>query len=296
MKKILIILLTSIVICACQTGNDSGSKADTDQPTLQDSVDTCKISDAELKTLYVVLRDSVQNQGVQIGSNTKAISIINDKLNDRVTYPIVYILLVVSVLLLILVIVALVSVHKLQNSREKLKGKIEHLESKMMMLEDRIYQASNGDIRSSYDCRDDIDVLKRQVRTLREKVEKSNVNVVEATKEIEKKVQPPIDDTKKVGYFGVNDGAIIGKEYASASDEAVFKYYSSKGDANVVEFVPIALKRIKSISSIKSAVEIDGSLQEANSMDVVKRGTAVQRQQNGQKYWEIIQKAKIKIK
>lgn len=293
MKKILIILLTSIVICACQTGKDSGSKADTDQPTQQDSVDSCIISDAELKTLCVVLRDSVQNQGVQIGSNTKAISIINDKLNDRVTYPIVYVLLVVSVLLLILVIVALVCVHKLENSREKLKGKIEHLESEMMKLQDCISQAIN---RPSYDCRDDIDVLKRHVRTLREKVEKSNVNVVEATKEIEQKVQPTIDDTKKVGYFGVNDGAIIGKEYASASDEAVFKYYSSKGDANVVEFVPIALKRIKSISSIKSAVEIDGSLQEANSMDVVKRGTAVQRQQNGQKYWEIIQKAKIKIK
>ena len=295
MKKLLIIFLASIAICACQTGKNSGSKAGTSQPTQQDSVDSVSVKDADLKTLCVALSDSVQNQGVQIASNEKAISKINDKLNDRVTYPIVYVLLIVSVLLLILLIVVLFSIHKLQYGREKLKGKIEHLDSKVLMLQDRISQAGNGHVRPSYDCRDDIDVLKRQVQTLREKMEKSNVNVVEAKKEVQKKAQATINDGKKVGYFGVNDGAIIGKEYASASDEAVFKYYSSKDDVNV-EFEPIALKRIKSISSIKAAVDIDGSLQEANSMYVVKRGSAIQRLQNGQKYWEIIQKAKIKIK
>lgn len=295
MKRLLILFLASIVICACQSGKNSGGKAGASQPTQQDSFDSVSVKDAELKTLCVTLVDSVQNQGEQIGSNTKAISKINDKLNDRVTYPIVYVLLVVSVLLLILVVVALSSIHKLQNSKMKMNDEMERLMSKMMLLQDRISQASNGHIRSSYDCRDDVEALKRQLQALREKVEKSNVNVVEAKKEVEKKVQPTINDGKKVGYFGVNDGAIIGKEYASASDEAVFKYYSSKDDVNV-EFEPIALKRIKSISSIKAAVDIDGSLQEANSMHVVKRGSAIQRLQNGQKYWEIIQKAKIKIK
>lgn len=295
MKKILIILLASIVICACETDHNSGEKAENNQPTQLDSIDSVSVKDAELKTVCIALSDSVQNQRAQIDSNTKAISKMDEKLNERVTYPIVYVLLLVSVLLLVLVIVALFSIHKLQNSRGKLKGEMENLMSKMMKLQDSVSLASNGHIRPSYDCRDDLEVLKRQVQTLRDRVEKSNVKAVEAKNEVKKKVLPAMNDSKKVGYFGVNDGAIIGKEYASASDEAVFKYYSST-DSATVEFEPIALKRIKSISSIRDAVDIEGSLQEADSMSVLMRGTAVQRQQNGQKYWEIIQKAKIKIK
>ena len=295
MKRLLIALLASIVICACETGNNSEGKSKTNQTTQQDSVDSVSVKDAELKTLCVALGDSVLNQRAQIDTNTKAIGKIDEKLNERVTYPIVYVFLFASVLLLTLVVIALFSIHKLRNSKEKMKAEMEHLVSKMMKLQDSVSLASNGHIRPSYDFRDDIEDLKLQVQTLRDKVEKSNVKVVEIKKEVEKKVQPKVNDSKRVGYFGVNDGAIIGKEYTSASDEAVFVYYSSKGDATV-EFEPIALKRIKSISSIKHAVDIDGSLQEAESMLVLKRGTAVQRHQNGQKYWEIIQKAKIKIK
>lgn len=295
MKRLLIVLLASIVICACETGSNSEGKSETNQTTQQDSVDSVSVKDADLKTLCVALGDSVLNQRAQIDANTKAIGKIDEKLNERVTYPIVYLLLIASVLLLTLVVIALFRIHKLQNSKEKMKAEMEHLVSKMMKLQDCVSLASNGHIRPSYDFRDDIEDLKVQVQTLRDKVEKSNVKVVETKKEVEKKVQPKVNDSKRVGYFGVNDGAIIGKEYTSASDEAVFVYYSSKGDATV-EFEPIALKRIKSISSIKHAVDIDGSLQEAESMSVLKRGTAVQRQQNGQKYWEIIQKAKIKIK
>ena len=99
----------------------------------------------------------------------------------------------------------------------------------------------------------------------------------------------------KGGYFGVNDDrGIIGKVYASATEEAVFQYYV-KSD-NLVDFEPLSLKRIRSISTIRTAVNVvGGSLQDATEMKVTKRGQAIQREQSGQKYWEILYPAEVKL-
>jgi hypothetical protein len=65
----------------------------------------------------------------------------------------------------------------------------------------------------------------------------------------------------------------------------------------LAEFEPLSVKRIKSISSIRKAITIlEGSLQEATELSVVKRGQAVQREQHGQKYWQVIQPAEVKLK
>ena len=105
----------------------------------------------------------------------------------------------------------------------------------------------------------------------------------------------PANDVKG-GYFGVNDDrGIIGKVYTSATEEAVFQYYV-KSD-NLVDFEPLSLKRIRSISTIRTAVNVvDGSLQDATEMKVTKRGRAIQREQSGQKYWEILYPAEVILK
>ena len=139
----------------------------------------------------------------------------------------------------------------------------------------------------------------RQLEELKAKLDRSS-NMSKGTKTSvsvggKKDATLPANDVKG-GYFGVNDDrGIIGKVYTSATEEAVFQYYV-KSD-NLVDFEPLSLKRIRSISTIRTAVNVvGGSLQDATEMKVTKRGQAIQREQSGQKYWEILYPAEVKLK
>lgn len=153
--------------------------------------------------------------------------------------------------------------------------------------------------RSSYDYREDIVYLGRQLEELKAKLDRSST-ISKGTKTSVsvggKKDATLSSNDVKGGYFGVNDErGIIGKVYTSATEEAVFQYYVGSG--NLVDFEPLSLKRIRSISTIRTAVNVvEGSLQDATEMKVTKRGQAIQRELSGQKYWEILYPAEVKLK
>lgn len=166
-------------------------------------------------------------------------------------------------------------------------------------LTNDVLAIGNKSGRSSYDCREDIVYLGRQLEELKAKLDR-NSNINKGTKTSvsvggKKDETLPANDVKG-GYFGVNDDrGIIGKIYASATEEAVFQYYV-KSD-NLVDFEPLSLKRIRSISTIRTAVNVvGGSLQDATEMIITKRGRAIQREQSGQKYWEILYPAEVNLK
>ena len=186
----------------------------------------------------------------------------------------------------------------MQKSKEKIINKLIFLENTINRLKNEAATNNRASSRVVYDYRDDIDYLKRQIVALKENVNKENVSKGNHTygPESESKNAPASVNDVKSGYFGFNDDrGIIGKVYTSATEEAVFKYYA-KSDS-LAEFEPLSVKRIKSISSIRKAIAIiEGSLQEATELRVVKRGKAVQREQHGQKYWQVIQPAEVKLK
>ena len=224
---------------------------------------------------------------------------VNEKLDNKVDLLVVYVLLGLCVLLLILVVVALIDIYKLQKSKDKIKKALESHKVSIDKMTNDVLAIGNKSGRSSYDYREDIVYLGRQLEELKAKLDRSS-NMSKGTKTSvsvggKKDATLPANDVKG-GYFGVNDDrGIIGKVYASATEEAVFQYYV-KSD-NLVDFEPLSLKRIRSISTIRTAVNVvGGSLQDATEMKVTKRGQAIQREQSGQKYWEILYPAEVKLK
>ena len=224
---------------------------------------------------------------------------VNEKLDNKVEFLVVYVLLGLCMLLLILVVVALIGIYKLQKSKDKIKKALESHKVSIDKMTNDVLAIGNKSGRSSYDYREDIVYLGRQLEELKAKLDRSS-NMSKGTKTSvsvggKKDATLPANDVKG-GYFGVNDDrGIIGKVYASATEEAVFQYYV-KSD-NLVDFEPLSLKRIRSISTIRTAVNVvGGSLQDATEMKVTKRGQAIQREQSGQKYWEILYPAEVKLK
>lgn len=293
MKKILFIIVASITLCACDNGrfHPNSLPKPSVEKTDSDSVDSKDL--AALQQICRDMKNSIRDNSYRLESVEQSLNESNKALESKVDKQLIYVLLAISLLLLVLVMVSLWEILKLQKSKEKIKDKLIFFEKTINRLKDEGATNNRASSRIVYDYRDDIDYLKRQIVALKENVSKGNHTY---GPESESKKTPASVNDVKSGYFGFNDDrGIIGKVYTSATEEAFFKYYA-KSDS-LAEFEPLSVKRIKSISSIRKAITIlEGSLQEATELSVVKRGQAVQREQHGQKYWQVIQPAEVKLK
>lgn len=299
MKKILLIIIAVVALCAC---GDNRREQPSDQAGVsseQQDSDTLPKDLAALQVAFVKSYKSIRDNSSRIDSMNLSLQNVNEKLDNKVEFLVVYVLLGLCVLLLILVVVALIGIYKLQKSKDKIKKSLESHKVSIDKLMNDVLAIGNKSGRSSYDSRENIVSLSRQIEELKAKLDRrSNINKgtkTSGTVECKKGTTLPANDVKG-GYFGVNDDrGIIGKVYASATEEAVFQYYV-KSD-NLVDFEPLSLKRIRSISTIRTAVNVvEGSLQDATEMKVTKRGQAIQRELSGQKYWEILYPAEVKLK
>lgn len=300
MKKILLIIIAVVALCACGDNRKVQSSNQSREPSEQQDSDTLSNKDlAALQKNFVELNKSIRDNKSRIDSMKLSLQNVNEKLDSKVEFQVIYVLLSICVLLLVLVVVALIGIYKLQKSKDKIKKSLESHKVSIDKLTNDVLAIGNKSGRSSYDCREDIVYLGRQLEELKAKLDR-NSNINKGTKTSvsvggKKDATLPANDVKG-GYFGVNDDrGIIGKIYASATEEAVFQYYV-KSD-NLVDFEPLSLKRIRSISTIRTAVNVvGGSLQDATEMIITKRGRAIQREQSGQKYWEILYPAEVNLK
>ena len=299
MKKILLIIIAVVALCACGDNRRVQSSEQSGESSEQQDSDTLPKDFAALRVAFVKSDKSIRDNSSRIDSMNLSLQNVNEKLDNKVEFLVVYVLLGLCVLLLILVVVALIGIYKLQKSKDKIKKALESHKVSIDKMTNDVLAIGNKSGRSSYDYREDIVYLGRQLEELKAKLDRSS-DISKSTKTSvsvrgKKDAALPANDVKG-GYFGVNDDrGIIGKVYTSATEEAVFQYYV-KSD-NLVDFEPLSLKRIRSISTIRTAVNVvDGSLQDATEMKVTKRGRAIQREQSGQKYWEILYPAEVKLK
>ncbi len=298
MKKILLIIIAVVALCSCGDNRRVQSSDQVGESSEQQESDTLPKDLAALQVAFVKLDKSIRDNSSRIDSMNLSLQNVNEKLDNKVEFLVVYVLLGLCILLLALVSVALIGIYKLRKSKDKIKGSLEIQKASIDRLKNEVGAIGNKSGRSSYDSRDDIDYLYRQINNLREKIDSGDISKStkpSETVKIKKNETLPTNEVRG-GYFGVNDDrGIIGKVYASATEEAVFQYYV-KSD-NLVDFEPLSLKRIRSISTIRTAVNVvGGSLQDATEMKVTKRGQAIQREQSGQKYWEILYPAEVKLK
>lgn len=298
MKKILLIIIAVVALCSCGDNRRVQSSDQVGESSEQQESDTLPKDLAALQVAFVKSDKSIRDNSSRIDSINLSLQNVNEKLDNKVEFLVVYVLLGLCILLLALVSVALIGIYKLRKSKDKIKGSLEIQKASIDRLKNEVGAIGNKSGRSSYDSRDDIDYLYRQINNLREKIDSGDIGKStkpSETVKIKKNETLPTNEVRG-GYFGVNDDrGIIGKVYASATEEAVFQYYV-KSD-NLVDFEPLSLKRIRSISTIRTAVNVvGGSLQDATEMKVTKRGQAIQREQSGQKYWEILYPAEVKLK
>lgn len=298
MKKILLIIIAVVALCSCGDNRRGQSSDQVGESSEQQESDTLPKDLAALQVAFVKSDKSIRDNSSRIDSMNLSLQNVNEKLDNKVEFLVVYVLLGLCILLLALVSVALIGIYKLRKSKDKIKGSLEIQKASIDRLKNEVGAIGNKSGRSSYDSRDDIDYLYRQINNLREKIDSGDISKStkpSETVKIKKNETLPTNEVRG-GYFGVNDDrGIIGKVYASATEEAVFQYYV-KSD-NLVDFEPLSLKRIRSISTIRTAVNVvGGSLQDATEMKVTKRGQAIQREQSGQKYWEILYPAEVKLK
>ena len=298
MKKILLIIIAVVALCSCVDNRRVQSSDQVGESSEQQESDTLPKDLAALQVAFVKSDKSIRDNSSRIDSMNLSLQNVNEKLDNKVEFLVVYVLLGLCILLLALVSVALIGIYKLRKSKDKIKGSLEIQKASIDRLKNEVGAIGNKSGRSSYDSRDDIDYLYRQINNLREKIDSGDISKStkpSETVKIKKNETLPTNEVRG-GYFGVNDDrGIIGKVYASATEEAVFQYYV-KSD-NLVDFEPLSLKRIRSISTIRTAVNVvGGSLQDATEMKVTKRGQAIQREQSGQKYWEILYPAEVKLK
>ena len=292
MKKILLIIIAVVALCACGDNRRVQSSDQSGESSEQQDSDTLPKDLAALQVAFVKSDKSIRDNSSRIDSMNLSLQKVNEKLDNKVEFLVVYVLLGLCVLLLILVVVALIGIYKLQKSKDKIKKSLESHKVSIDKLMNDVLAIGNKSGRLSYDSRENIVSLSRQIEELKAKLDRSS-NISKSTKTSvsvrgKKDAALPANDVKG-GYFGVNDErGIIGKVY-------VFQYYV--GSDNLVDFEPLSLKRIRSISTIRTAVNVvSGSLQDATEMKVTKRGQAIQREQSGQKYWEILYPAEVKLK
>lgn len=301
MKKILLILVACIALFACENDRptyDSGTN-NTEASKVHDSDTVAQANESpDLRQAYEKLNESIQNDSNRITSVEQHLQEVDKQLANKVEVQIAYVLFGVCALLLVLVLVSLMIVQTQKKRNEEARASLRHLgkivNNLQLKSEDNVSLCKRL-LRELSDYRSDIERLSEEIVALERKLSKFDAGRVNI--EPPKGGKPSYEEEAKSGYLGVNnDNGIIGKCFSSATEEAVFRYYAKSG--NTVDFEPLSLKRIKSISSIRKAVIFQGalSLQDANDMSVIHRGQAVQREVNGQKIWEITIPAEVKLK
>lgn len=300
MKKILLILVACIALFACENDRptyDSGTN-NTEASKVHDSDTVAQAKESpDLRQAYEKLNESIQNDSNRITSVEQHLQEVDKQLANKVEVQIAYVLFGVCALLLVLVLVSLMIVQTQKKRNEEARASLRHLRKIVNNLqlksEDNVSLCKRL-LRELSDYRSDIERLSEEIVALERKLSKFDAGRVNI--EPQKNGKPSYKEGAKSGYLGVNDNGIIGKCFDSATEEAVFRYYTVSD--NIVDFEPLSLKRIKSISSIRKAVIFEGapSLQDANDMSVIHRGQAIQRERNGQKFWEIIKQARVKLK
>lgn len=300
MKKILLILVACIALFACENDRptyDSGTN-NTEASKVHDSDTVAQAKESpDLRQAYEKLNESIQNDSNRITSVEQHLQEVDKQLANKVEVQIAYVLFGVCALLLVLVLVSLMIVQTQKKRNEEARASLRHLgkivNNLQLKSEDNVSLCKRL-LRELSDYRSDIERLSEEIVALERKLSKFDAGRVNI--EPQKNGKPSYKEGAKSGYLGVNDNGIIGKCFDSATEEAVFRYYTVSD--NIVDFEPLSLKRIKSISSIRKAVIFEGapSLQDANDMSVIHRGQAIQRERNGQKFWEIIKQARVKLK
>lgn len=117
--------------------------------------------------------------------------------------------------------------------------------------------------------------------------------------EKERKTEAPKNDKEqetKRGYFGivkVGGGIAMFNDYPKTRNDGAY-FEVEYLDDNLCEFAPIELDRIRSIDAVNEAVEYNGDIAYAKSMEVTKKGKAVFDKGHG--FWKITDKADIKLK
>lgn len=143
--------------------------------------------------------------------------------------------------------------------------------------------------------RGDMNLLSERIRSL----ESNGMPTKDVNHEREKKTEGPKDDKErptKRGYFGivkVGRGIAMFNDYPKSRNDGAYFEVEYLND-NQCEFAPIELDRIRSIDAVNEAVEYNGDIAYAKSMEVIKKGKAVFDKGHG--FWKITDKADIKLK
>lgn len=126
MKKILLIIIAVVALCACGDNRKVQSSNQSREPSEQQDSDTLSNKDlAALQKDFVELNKSIRDNKSRIDSMKLSLQNVNEKLDSKVEFQVIYVLLSICVLLLILVVVALIGIYKLQKSKDKIKKSLE---------------------------------------------------------------------------------------------------------------------------------------------------------------------------
>ena len=171
MKKILLIIIAVVALCACGDNRKVQSSNQSREPSEQQDSDTLSNKDlAALQKDFVELNKSIRDNKSRIDSMKLSLQNVNEKLDSKVEFQVIYVLLSICVLLLILVVVALIGIYKLQKSKDKIKKSLESHKVSIDKLTNDVLAIGNKPGRSSYDCREDIVYLGRQLEELKAKL------------------------------------------------------------------------------------------------------------------------------
>lgn len=182
MKKILLIIIAVVALCACGDNRKVQSSNQSREPSEQQDSDTLSNKDlAALQKDFVELNKSIRDNKSRIDSMKLSLQNVNEKLDSKVEFQVIYVLLSICVLLLILVVVALIGIYKLQKSKDKIKKSLESHKVSIDKLTNDVLAIGNKSGRSSYDCREDIVYLGRQLEELKAKLDRSS-NINKGTK------------------------------------------------------------------------------------------------------------------
>ena len=125
MKKILLIIIAVVALCACGDNRRVQSSDQSGESSEQQDSDTLPKDLAALQVAFVKSDKSIRDNSSRIDSMNLSLQKVNEKLDNKVEFLVVYVLLGLCVLLLILVVVALIGIYKLQKSKDKIKKSLE---------------------------------------------------------------------------------------------------------------------------------------------------------------------------
>ena len=106
MKKILLIIIAVVALCACGDNRRVLSSEQSGESSEQQDSDPLPKDLDALQVAFVKLDKSIRDNSSRIDSMKLSLQNVNDKLDNKVDFLVVYVLLGLCVLLLILVVVA----------------------------------------------------------------------------------------------------------------------------------------------------------------------------------------------